>query len=95
MLPLHGWPGLAGATYGVPLADVLLSGLLEQALVVRNAVLAVDEAGEKVVSVMRYDIEGDIAGPLESQLARSAPQKERIRRGEGLNIPGHCVDVRG
>lgn len=46
-----GSPGLAGATYGVPLANMLLSGLLEQALVVRNAVLAVDEAGEKVVSV--------------------------------------------
>lgn len=74
---------------------MLLSGILEQALVVRNAVLAVDEAGEKVVSVMRYDIEGVIAGPLGGQLARSAPQNESIRRGEGLNIPGHCVDVRG
>lgn len=41
------WPGFAGVTYGIPLADVLLSGVLEQALVVRNAVLAVDEAVEK------------------------------------------------
>ena len=88
-------PGLLGATYGVPLADMLLSGLLEQALVVRNAVLAVDEAGEKVVSVMQYDIEGVIPGPLGGQWARSAPQIDDFRREEEFDIPGHCVDVRG
>lgn len=41
---------------------MLLSGLLEQALVVRNAVLAVDEAGEKVVSVMYGFMRGSLLG---------------------------------
>ena len=38
----------------VPLADTMLLALLEQALVVRDAILAVDEAaGKRLISILR------------------------------------------
>jgi len=37
-------PRALEGTYGIPLTDVLLASILEETLVVWNAILAVDEA---------------------------------------------------
>lgn len=81
----------------VPLTDVLLVSLLEHALVVGNAVFAVDVAiGHSISCLLSstcYMYEPISKGEVPERCEISGPKNDIQREEKGLesDLPGHCV----